>query len=754
MSTPVSLPHPDARVRRPRRERPRLSVRGVLLLVMALTALPMLLLLAYSLWDEGRDRREAAETAGLLAARLVASHVARVVESGKFLTTRLASDHAGVPLAPGACPPAFASLLRSVDGYRNIITVDARGDLVCSTLAPLVPSRNLGDRKWFKAATATGDTTVGDVTRGRLTGGWIVGIGHPIRDKAGQIVGVLDVTLDLDRLEIRPEHLPAHAMVGIIDGEGRLVARSIGQGAERPDLPPVGALTEIAPLVQLAAAPREAVVDIPGPDRGTRMFAVTPVAGTPWVAVASLPSAAAVHPTSGREGALVSVALGLFALLAILAAVLARWIARPIAEIGVAAHAIATGDRAARVPVTGPREVAAFAETFNDVLTRLPTVEGQLRRSEAQLSAVFETASEAILSLDADQCIVMANPAAAQLFGHPRTRLIGSQLSMLLPPDVAEHHAALFDAFALGRDAAEVRPLGRIVRGRHADGREFPLEASIARAHVGSEILLIVVARDISERQQQEQALRDLNESLESRVEERTQELERKNRELASFSYMVSHDLQAPVRAVRGYAMALSDSCAKGTVPDQTVLIERIVRNADRMTAMIEALLQLSRIGRTRPNRVPIDLGALAREVVQEAQAAQPSAKVEVLPLPRVNADPVLMRQLLANLVSNALKYSSKEARPLVEIGAHPCAAGHEIYVRDNGAGFDPQYAGKLFDAFQRLHNEREFPGLGIGLAICRSIVERHGGSIRAESAPGLGATFTFVLPEGSPPLA
>jgi len=383
---------------------------------------------------------------------------------------------------------------------------------------------------------------------------------------------------------------------------------------------------------------------------------------------------------------------------------------------------------------------------------RLPTVEAQLRRSEMQLSAVFETTTEAILTVDADQCIVMANPAAAQLFGYPRVRLIGAPLDMLLPSDVVEAHAGMVSAFALGRDTPRAMAPFRVVRGRHADGRELPLEASIARAQVGEELLLTVVARDISERQRQEQAMRDLNESLESRVAERTEELARKNRELESFSYMVSHDLQAPVRAVRGYAMALNDSAAQGAAPDQATLIERIMRNADRMAAMIEALLQLSRIGRTRPNRVAMDLGALAREVVQEAQAAHPAARVDVLPLPRVNADPVLMRQLLANLVSNALKYSSKEAQPEVEIGARPCDGGHEIYVRDNGAGFDPQYAGKLFDAFQRLHNEREFPGIGIGLAICRSIVERHGGSIRAESAPGQGATFTIVLPEVAPP--
>ena len=211
--------------------------------------------------------------------------------------------------------------------------------------------------------------------------------------------------------------------------------------------------------------------------------------------------------------------------------------------------------------------------------------------------------------------------------------------------------------------------------------------------------------------------------------------------------YSVSHDLRTPLRAINGYASILVDEQKGRLDPESVDMLQRIARGAVRMGELIDDLLTFSRVGRSDLNRMRVDMKAMLRTVVEELHRVNSGATVAIRPLPDVEADPALLRQALLNLVGNALKFSSRRSDAHVEIGFIQEGGLPVYYVKDNGAGFDPEHAGRLFGVFQRLHQEAEFPGTGVGLAIVKRIIERHKGRVWAVSSPGKGATFYFTLP-------
>lgn len=242
--------------------------------------------------------------------------------------------------------------------------------------------------------------------------------------------------------------------------------------------------------------------------------------------------------------------------------------------------------------------------------------------------------------------------------------------------------------------------------------------------------------------------IRRLNISLEERVRERTSELEAANRELESFAYSVSHDLRAPLRAIDGFTRILSEAQGASLTNEGRRLCALVRDNTRRMTAMIDDLLTLSRLGRSAPRSLPVDMTALAREAFREATQMESTERIDfrLEDLPQAQGDPRLLGRLWSNLLANAVKFSSRRERARIVVAAER-GGGAVIYrVEDDGAGFDMRYADKLFGVFQRLHGAEEFEGTGVGLAICRRIVERHGGRIWAEGRPGQGATFFFTL--------
>ena len=364
---------------------------------------------------------------------------------------------------------------------------------------------------------------------------------------------------------------------------------------------------------------------------------------------------------------------------------------------------------------------------------------------EDQYQDLFENAQELIIALDREGKFRSLNKAAERTLGISRYDAVEKNLAQFVVPEQRER----FRLFLTDAARQNSGKLGEF-QVKSSNGRPASLELS---CHVmnrpSEETELQVIARDITERKRAEAEIHRLTNVLENRVAERTAQLEAANKELEAFSYSVSHDLRAPLRAIDGFSKILREENFATADQDTAQLLEGIQKNARRMSQLIDDLLQFSRITRYSIVFGEVNLEQLFHAVFQEQKALQPDRKVEMYlhALPIVKGDSALLRQVVENLVSNAIKYSRLKDVSRIEVGARVEKEEHVISVKDNGVGFDMRYADKLFQVFQRLHTEREFEGTGVGLAIVHRIVSRHGGRIWAESEPEKGATFFFTLP-------
>lgn len=395
--------------------------------------------------------------------------------------------------------------------------------------------------------------------------------------------------------------------------------------------------------------------------------------------------------------------------------------------------------------ISGPDRQARIHGIIRDITERRQA-ERRLRQSEARLAGIIASAMDAVISIDVQQRIVLFNPAAEKMFGYNAGEVIGRPAEMLLPERFRIAHRGQVERYARIGVINKRMSSGR-GWGRRSDGTEFPIEASISRLEVGEEIILTVILRDISARVRDEESIRDLTERLERRVAERTEQLQRANRELEAFSYSVSHDLRAPLRAINGFATMLSDNERAMLSEQGRLLLDRVKDNAIRMSQLIDDLLRFSRISRSDLVLDAVDMQRLACQVAEELSEQYPGIELCIEAMPQIMGDRAMLRQMYVNLLGNACKFSAGKGKPRVEAGLQGNDGGQRVfYVKDNGAGFDMTYSDKLFGVFQRLHSEAEYGGTGVGLAIVKRIVERHGGRIWAESAPGQGASFYFTL--------
>jgi PAS domain S-box-containing protein len=381
--------------------------------------------------------------------------------------------------------------------------------------------------------------------------------------------------------------------------------------------------------------------------------------------------------------------------------------------------------------------VAFTARNLNKIEAERIEAENVLLETQRRTRLIIDRANDAFIAIDSHSMITDWNPEAEATFGWTRGEVLGKTLIDTIIP------ALYRDAHRKGMQHYLATGQGPVLNKRielsalHKDGREFPIELAVFPLVVGEKPLFCAFLHDITERSRAKQ-----------RLEAVQRELEQSNAELQQFAYVAAHDLREPLRTIRSYLGMIKNKIVTNTDEDTRENVNFILDAAERMQMLISDLLSYARVDTQGKEFAPVDCGVVVENVATHLQAAIKESRGQVTfnQLPTVMADESQLFQVISNLIGNAIKFKGKHP-PKVHVEAHQSGDEWIISVRDNGIGFDMTYAERIFQMFQRLHSVAEYKGTGIGLAICKKIIERHGGRIWVESEPNKGSTFHFSIP-------
>lgn len=691
----------------PRPARARWRARSGLHLLLAAAVLAAFAVVAWQTYrDVERELTDAALAERSAVVRLAATTLTDrfegLIDLGVSLATRV---RFGELVAAGQWHGAV-QILRGVPGDFPYVTrlflADPQGTLKADVPElPGVRGKNFAHREWYAKVSKDWQPHVTSVyVRTAPPQRRVFAVSIPVRPtRGGEVAAILVMQVDPEAFfqwvgEVDPD---PSGRVLIVDGGGRTAYPASGADAAPPERVIDAALER---LVATGAA-GTALARTTGSAQEV-VYAYSP-AKLGWGVVSQEPAA---RVFAARDNQLRRALVGFGVIFALF-----------VAAAGLVAA------------------VASQARRRRDDRRAREELEHQVEARTRELADLYDNAPCGYHSVDAEGRIVRMNKTWLSWLGYARDEVVGKKLhpELMTPESAEQFRTRWFPLFKRQGWLKEVE--FEYVR---KDGSTFPgsLQTTAIHDEAGSYVMSRTVVFDISERKRIENRVRTLNAQLEAA-----------NKELGAFSYSVSHDLRSPLRAIDGYARMLEEDYATRLDDEGRRLLGVVRGEAARMGQLVDDLLAFSRSGRQSMQAARLDMGGLVQEVLGELGARHPAAQVSVAALPAATGDRALLRQVWVNLVGNALKYSAKAAAPRVEIGGRANGAEIEYWVKDNGAGFDPRYADKLFGVFQRLHGAEEFPGTGVGLAIVQRVVARHGGRVGAEGRPGEGARFSFTLP-------
>jgi signal transduction histidine kinase len=732
------------------------TIRGRLFLLLLAVLVPIFVVQASIYYDRFRFERNQGYETNLELARAVAENLQHFIRdvSHQELAIGLALTSPN-PLPPQQVDRLLVENEKEYEAVRDFAWVDAHGRVVASSLKRAVHA-DLSDRPYFRETAGGSKTVVSDLIIARVTGGPIFTISRGIRDEKGEFVGavvaVVEPHLLGDMLAFRRAHQGA---IGIVDRNGMGVSRY-------PEIKWTWKerfLLDRFPLIREALKGKEITFTTHHSLDGTeRILACVPIPSIGWAAAASVPAKAVTGPVISNllyhaAWFLLVTSAGI-----VFAFIISRRISIPVKNLRDQALALGRGELNHRVEARGMEEMEDLARSFNtmadEIRARQMQVEERakaLDEAHNRIRDILNSVTDGFMSVSRDFKFSYVNDAGAKFLGRSSEEIIGKPVFDAFP----EAKGTVFEeCFRKGLEQRAILSL-----------EDFypPLESWLECRCYPSADGISIFFTDTTLRRHFEQERERLLEELEQRVQQRTAELQRANAalqaranelqllntELQDFAFVASHDLKEPLRKIQTFGSLLREKHHDQLGDRGRDYLFRIEAAAFRMQSLLEALLSYSRITTRGRSFKPVELNDVVGEAANDLELAIQKAEghLDVAPLPTVNGDRHQLRQLFQNLIANAITFRRSGVIPEVNIYSRSMDEGYQIFIQDNGIGFDEKYLDLIFKPFQRLHGRSEYEGTGMGLAICRKIMERHGGRISVNSTPGKGSVFQVTFP-------
>ncbi len=705
----------------------RMSIRRAILLLLLVAVLPLLVVQCgiYYYWLSSSQQRQA-QTSKELSRSLAASFRSYVNGLGQHISSIEAAINTKWPYSLGEMNALFDGNAKDYPALNAFVFIDPQGKIQASSDRRLI-GMDISDREYFQESLRTREVVLSDLLEGRADARPIFIVSRSIYH-GDQLLGVMSGSVDPDRLaEVTLK------VVGFYEGDAcffdrrgilvyRYPFRELTWQTRRQ--------SESGDLVALALSGQEAagLTRFAGDNRDH--FAVRmPISPFNWVVGVSMPRQSMLSPL--LRSLLLAGGTSLLVLAVSLAAALymSRGMVRSIRYLRDHAVAVGRGSLEISRQAHGVAELQELAKAFNDTVALLR----DSREVQARYRTLVEESLVGVYFIQDDK-FVYVNPRMTEIFGYSQSEIIGKAV----PDLVVQEDREMVSQRLQERVSGKVQSAHYVFHGLCKDGRIISAEVAGARTTYGGRPAIIGSLQDVTQRVAMEEAMQRL-----------ANELALSNQDLEQFAFVASHDLQEPLRMVSSH-LDLIRMHLQGKLDAETAeSMGYAVDGAARMQAMIHDLLAFSRAGRKDKGFVRTDLQHVVSEALHNLQVCieETGAVIEIGSLPTLQAEPGQMMQLFQNLLNNAIKYRRKEVPPRVEVGSRREDGAWLFWVKDNGIGIPQQDLHRIFMIFQRLHTHREYPGTGIGLAICKRIVEFHHGRIWAESNMGEGSTFFFTLP-------